>query len=179
LFLDAYSGYHQISLAIDEEEKIAFITPFGIFCYTNMAFDLKNEEATYHKGIQIILETQIKWNIETCIDDVVVKLKRHGDLLDDIKEIFDNLYKYKMMLNPKKCVFGVTSGKLLRYMVSARGIDANPKKVEAIKQLQPPQIQKEIRKQACMMAALSWFISKSGECGMPFYKLLCKEDGFQ
>jgi hypothetical protein len=68
----------------------------------------------------------------------VVKLKKHEDLLDDLKDTFDNLRKYKMMLNPNKCVFNVSSGKLLSYMVSFRWIDANPTKVEAIKKLQPP-----------------------------------------
>jgi hypothetical protein len=63
---------------------------------------------------------------------VVVKLKKHGDLFDDLNETFDILRNYKMMLNPKKCVFYISSGKLLDYMISARGIDANPKKVEAI-----------------------------------------------
>jgi hypothetical protein len=82
------------------------------------------------------------------------------------------------MLNPKECVFGVSSGKLLGYMVSSWGIDANPKKVEAIKKLQAPQIKKEIQKLVGMMAALSQFISKLGERGMPFYKLLHKADGF-
>jgi hypothetical protein len=67
-----------------------------------------------------------------------VKSKKRVDLLDDIKETFDNLYKYKMMLNPKKCVFGVSSEKLLDYMVSSWGIEANPTKVEAIEKLQPP-----------------------------------------
>jgi hypothetical protein len=66
-----------------------------------MAFSLKNGEATYQKGIQIILKTQIRRNVEVYIDDVVVKSKKHGNLLDDLKETFDNLYKYKMMLNPK------------------------------------------------------------------------------
>jgi hypothetical protein len=94
-------------------------------------------------------------------------------------ETFNNLHKYKMMLNPKKCVFGVSSGKLLGYMVSSWGIDANPKKVEIIDKLQPPQTRKEIQKLAGMMAALSRFISKLGECGMPFYMLLRKADGFQ
>jgi hypothetical protein len=83
------------------------------------------------------------------------------------------------MLNHKKCVFGVSSGKLLGYMVSSRGIDANPKKVEAIKKLQPPRIRKEIQKLAGMMTARNWFISKLGERGMPFYRLLRKADGFQ
>jgi hypothetical protein len=108
LFLDAYSGYHQISLTINDEEKIELITPFRIFCYTKMTFGLKNGGATYQKSIQIILEPQIRRNVEAYIDDVVVKSKKRGDLLDDLKEAFDNLYKYKMMLNPKKCVFNVS-----------------------------------------------------------------------
>jgi hypothetical protein len=144
-FLDAYSGYHQTSIAIDDEEKTAFITPFGIFCYTKMAFGLKNGRATYQKCIHIILEPQIGRNVKAYIDDIVVKLKKRGDLLDDLKEIFNNLHKYKMMLNPKICVFSVSSGRLLGYMVSSRGIDTNPKKVEAIKQLQPPQTRKKFR----------------------------------
>jgi hypothetical protein len=100
-----------------------------------------------------------------------------GDLFDDHKGTFDNLRKYKMML--KKCVFGISSEKLLGYMISSQGIDAHPKKVEAIEQLQPPWIKKEIQKLVGMMAALSRFIYKFGEHGMPFYKLLCKINGFQ
>jgi hypothetical protein len=109
----------------------------------------------------------------------VVKLEKHVDLLDDLKETFDNLRKFKIMLNPKKCVFGMSSGKLLGYMVSSWGIHVNPKKVEAIEKLQPPRTRKEIQKLAGMMAALSQFISKLGECDMPFYRLLRKVDGFQ
>jgi hypothetical protein len=131
-FLDAYSGYHQISLTIDDEEKIAFITPFGIYCYTKITFGLKNGGATYHKCIQISLETQIGWNIEAYIDDVAVKSKKRRNLLDDLKGTFNNLRKYKMKLNPKKWVFGVSSGKLLGCMVSTWGINVNLKKVEAI-----------------------------------------------
>jgi hypothetical protein len=106
-FLDAYSGYHQISLSIESEEKIVFITPFEMFCYTKMVFGLKNKGATYQKGIHIFLETQTRENVEAYIDDVVVKSKKCGDLIDDLKETFDNLCKYKMMLTPKKCVLCV------------------------------------------------------------------------
>jgi hypothetical protein len=135
-FLDVYSGYHQISLVVDDEEKIAFITPFGIFCYTKMTFKLKNGGATYQKCIHIVLEPQIGRNVKAYIDNIVVKSKKQDDLLDDLKETFNNLHKYKMMLNPIKYVFGVSSDKLLNYMVSSWGIDANPKKVKAIEQLQ-------------------------------------------
>jgi hypothetical protein len=144
LFLDAYSNYHQISITIHDEEKLAVITPFGIFCYTKMVFRLKNRGATYQKCIHIILEPRIGRNVKAYIDDMLVKSKKRGNLLDDLKETFDNLHKYKMMLNPKKCVFGVSSGKLFDYMVSSRGINANPKKVVAIEQLQPPHTKKEI-----------------------------------
>jgi hypothetical protein len=84
-----------------------------------------------------------------------------------------------MMLNPKKCVFGMSSSNLLGCMVSSRGIDANLKKVEAIENLQPPQTRKEIQKLTDMMVTLSRIISKLGEHGMPFYRLLHKADGFQ
>jgi hypothetical protein len=83
------------------------------------------------------------------------------------------------MLNLKKCVFSVSTGKLLGYMVLSRGIDANLKKVEAIENLQPPRTRKEIQKLADMMAALNRFISKLGERDMSFYRLLRKMDGFQ
>jgi hypothetical protein len=76
--MDAYSGHHQINLAIDEEEKIAFITLFGIFYYTKMAFGLKNVGGggTYHKCVHIILEAQIGRNVEAYIDDIVAKSKK-------------------------------------------------------------------------------------------------------
>jgi hypothetical protein len=130
----------------NDEEKIVFITPFGIFCYTKMMFDLKNGGATYQKGIQITLETQIVRNIKVYIDDVILKSKKHVDLLDDLKETFNNLRKYKMMLNPKKYVFSISSGKLISYMISAQGIDTNLKKVDTSEQLQPPRTQREIQK---------------------------------
>jgi hypothetical protein len=88
-------------LAIDNEEKTNFITPFEIFCYTKMAFILKNGGATYQTGMQIVLEPLIRRNVEAYIDDVVVKLKKHADLLDNLKETFDNLHNYQMKLYPK------------------------------------------------------------------------------
>jgi hypothetical protein len=107
-FLDLYLGYHQINIATDDEEKTSFIMPFEIFYYTKMAFGLKNGGATYQKCMYIILENRIGRNIEAYIDDIVAKLKRYGDLLDDFKETFHNLYKYKMMLNSKKmCVWRI------------------------------------------------------------------------
>jgi hypothetical protein len=101
------------------------------------------------------LGNQIRRNFEAYIDGIMVESEKRGDLVDDLKETFDNLCKYKIMFNPKKCVFGVSSGKLLGYIVLSRGIDANPTKVEAVEKLQPPRTQREIQKLTCIMAALS------------------------
>ena len=97
------------------------------------------------------------------IDDIVVISKSRGDLITDLKETFNNLRKNKMMLNLDKCMFGVSLGKLLRYLVSQRGIEANPKKVKAIEDMQSLCSHKEVQKLARMMAALIRFVSKLGE----------------
>jgi hypothetical protein len=72
-FLDYYSGYHQIDLNPDDEDKTAFIMPHDIYCYKVMTFGLKNAGATYHKAIQKCLASQIGKNVEAYVDDVVVK----------------------------------------------------------------------------------------------------------
>jgi hypothetical protein len=72
-----------------------------------MAFGLENGGTTYQQCVHNVLENQTRRNIEAYIDDIVVKSEKGRDLIDDLKETFDNLHKYKMMLNPKKSVFGV------------------------------------------------------------------------
>ena len=67
------------------------------------------------------------------VDDVVIKSEKAGSFIDDLTETFKNLRKYKMKLNPTKCVFGVPAGKLLGFIVSERGIEANLEKSEPSK----------------------------------------------
>ena len=117
-FLDCYSGYHQIKMAVEDQEKTAFITPFGAYYYVSMTFGLKNAGATYQRAIQRCLEGQIGRIVEAYVDDVVIKTKTSDDLVRDIGEVFQALRKYSWKLNPDKCVFGVPSGKLLGFIVS-------------------------------------------------------------
>ena len=72
------------------------------------------------------------------MDDIVVKTKSHLMLLEDLKETFTNLHAYKVKLNPEKCVFGVPAGKLPGFLVSERGIEANPEKIKAIEHMRKP-----------------------------------------
>ena len=107
-FLDAYSGYHQISMCIDDEEKTAFVTPFGVYCYIKMPFGLKNVKSTYQKCVHIVLGGQIGHNVEAYIDDIIVKSKFKGGLIADLEETFNNLRKNYMMLNHDQCTFGIS-----------------------------------------------------------------------
>jgi hypothetical protein len=131
-FRDVYSGYHQIRLYGPDEIKTAFITPFGCFCYVTMPFGLKNAGATFMRMSQKCLLTQISRNIEAYMDDIVVNSRKGSDLLTDLAETFANLRRYDIKLNPSKCTFGVPGSMLLSFLISKRGIDANPKKISAI-----------------------------------------------
>jgi hypothetical protein len=131
-FLEAYSGYNQIKLKKEDKEKIAFITPYSVFCYQVMPFGLKNVGATDQRMMQNCLGSQIGQNIQVYIDDVVITTKKEESLIDDLKETFDNLDRYKLKLNPTKCSFDVSAGQLLGFLVSARGIEGNPEKIQAI-----------------------------------------------
>jgi hypothetical protein len=128
-FLDCYSGYHQISLRIEDQSKTSFITPFGAYCYTTMSFGLKNVGATYQKAIQNCLGDQIGRNAEAYVDDVVIKSKHSESLISDLDETFKRLRQWRWKLNPTKCVFGVPSGQLLGFLVSQRGIEASTKQI--------------------------------------------------
>ena len=125
-------------MAVEDQEKTAFITPFGAFCYVSMPFGLKSAGATYQRCIQNCLHSQIGRNVHAYVDDIVIKTRREETLLEDLKETFDNLRVYQMKLNPTKCVFGVPAGKLLGFLVSERGIEANPDKIEAVTSLGKP-----------------------------------------
>ena len=117
--MDAYSGYNQIKLKKEDEEKTAFITPYGVFCQQVMPFGLKNAGATYQRMMQNCPGSQIGRNIQVYIDDVVITTREEKSLISDLAETFDNLSRYKLKLNPTKCSFGVSVGQLLGFLVSA------------------------------------------------------------
>jgi hypothetical protein len=102
-----------------------------MFCYQVMPFGLKDVGATYQRMMQNCLGSQIGHNIQVYVDDVVITTRKEESLISDLAETFDNLNRYKLKLNPTKCSFGVSAGQLLGFLVSARGIEANPEKIQA------------------------------------------------
>jgi hypothetical protein len=144
-FLDCYSSYHQISLREEDQIKTSFITPFEAYYYTTILFGLKNAGATYQWAIQQCLKDQIRDQfIKAYVDDVVVKTKVASTLVDDHDQTFKAFNKFQWKLNPKKCIFGVSSGILLSNIVIREGIRPNPEKVEAVMKMKPPKCVKDI-----------------------------------
>ena len=121
-----------------------------------------------------MFRSQIGRNVEVYVDNMLVKSQDEGKLLDDLQETFDTFRQYHMKLNPSKCAFGVSSGKFLGFMVSHRGIKANPDKIQAILDMKPPQNTKEIQSLTGRVAALNKFVSKATNKCLPFFKVLKK-----
>ena len=109
------------------------------------------------------------------MDDVVVKTRDPDMLIADLEETFASLREYQWKLNPNKCIFGVSSRKLLGFIISHRGIEANPEKITAISNMQAPTTIKDVQKLTGCMASLNRFISRLGERGLPFFKLLKRQ----
>ena len=178
-FLDAFQEYHQIPLALDDQEKTFFVTLIGNYHYKVMLFGLKNAGWTYQRMMTKMFESQMGKNIEVYIDDMVVKSKIPSEHIGDLTNIFKILKEHKLCLNASKCSFGVGSSKFLGYMVIHQGIEVNPDHIKVINNLQPPRNPKEVQKLTGMTTALNWFIFRSTDRCRPFFLLMSKWKGFE
>jgi hypothetical protein len=173
-FPDAFSGYNQIQMDELDKEKTTFITDCGLHCYKVMPFGLKNAGATYQKLMNHMFRSQIGRNVEVYVDDMLVKSKIASYHVRDLEETFQTLRHYSMKLNPVKCAFGVSAGKFLGFIVSQRGIEANPEKIQAIMDMQPSTNTKQLQQLTGRVAALNRFVSRATDKCLPFFKILRK-----
>ena len=171
-FMDVFSGYNQIKMAKEDQEKTAFVTSQGLYCYKVVPFRLKNAGATYQRLVNKMFSKQISRNMEVYMDDMLVKSGEEFAHLDDLKETFATLRQYQMKLNSSKCAFGVSSGKFLGFMVSQRGIEANREKVQTILNITSPKTVKEVQKLTGRIVALNRFVSRATDKCLPFFKTL-------
>ncbi|GKA39055.1 NYNRIN-like protein [Tanacetum coccineum] len=173
-FLDAYKGYHQIQMTKKHEEKTAFHTEEGVFCYTKLPFGLKNAGATYQRLVDSAFKEQIGVNLEAYVDDMVIKSQTEQDIIRDVEQSFSTLRKINMKLNPKKYSFGMEEGKFLGYVVTSEGIRANPEKTKVVMDMPSPRTLKQMQSLSGKLAALNPFLSKSAERSPPFIDTLKK-----
>jgi hypothetical protein len=177
--LDCYSGYHQIWMKKEDEPKTSFITPSGTYCYLWMPEGLKNAGGSFSRMNAKVLHSQIGRNELTYVDDIILKSTKQENHVADLQETFANFRQAGLKLNPEKCVFGVKKGKFLGCLVSTKGIEANPSKIEAILRMEPPNSKKGAQRLAVRLASLNRFISRSAERNLPFFEILKSAEVFQ
>ena len=131
-FMDAFSGYNQISMDPNDQEKTSFVTAQGTYCYRVMPFGLKNAGATYQRLVNRMFQKQIGVTMEVYIDDMLVKSTIVELHIAHLSEEFQILRNYNMKLNPAKCAFGVSAEKFLGFIVNHWRIEANPDKIKAV-----------------------------------------------
>ena len=173
-FMDAFSGYNQISMDPDDQEKTSFVTAQGTYCYWVMPFGLKNAGATYQRLVNRMFQKQIGATMEVYIDDMLV-MSTTADLhIAHLSEAFQILRNYNMKLNSAKCAFGVSAGKFLGFIVNHRGIEANPDKIKAVLDMPSSSGIKEVQRLTGRIAALSRFVSRASDKCQPFFQVLKK-----
>jgi hypothetical protein len=150
----------------------------GLYCYVVMPYGLKNALPTFVRAMSKTFGDLIRDKVEVYVDDIVVKTKKRSTLEEDLTLVFDKLRATHTKLNPDKCVFGISAGKLLGFLVLYRGIEANPENIRAIEAMSPPARVKDVQKLMGSLAALSRFISRLAERVLPFFKLLRKTGPF-
>ena len=130
--MDEFLEYNQIMMTIMDKIKTAFITEWGTYCYKVIPFGLKNTGVTYQKAVTTLFHNMMHKEVEVYVDDMMVKSETREGNFEALDKFLARIKRYNLRLNPKKCVFGVTSGKLLGHIVSERGIEVDPEKIKAI-----------------------------------------------
>jgi hypothetical protein len=162
-----------------DEPKTSFITPSGTYCYLRMPEGLKNAGGSFSRMTAKVLHSQIVRNVLTYVDDIIVKSTKQENHITDLLETFANFRQAGLKLNPEKCVFGVKKSKFLGCLVSTKGIEANPSKIEAILRMEPPSTKKGAQRLPGRLASLNRFISRSAERNLPFFEILKSAEVFQ
>jgi hypothetical protein len=163
----------------EDELKTSFITPSGTYCYLRMPEGLKNAGGSFSRMTTRVLHSQIGRNVLTYVDDIIVKSMKQENHIADLQDTFANFRQVGLKLNPEKCVFRVKKGKFLGCLVSTKGIEANPRKIEAILRMEPPSTKKWAQRLAGRLASLNRFISISAKRNLPFFEIMKSTEVFQ
>jgi hypothetical protein len=147
-FLDGNHDYNQIFMAEEDMSKIAFCCPsfISLFEWIVMTFGLKNVGATYQRAMNLIFHDLLGIILEIYINDVIVKSNSMDSHLADLRLALERMHRYGLKMNPLKCVFGVSTSKFLGFTIHEHGIEIDPKKIDSINKVQPPQSKNNMQK---------------------------------
>src|SRR3954464_7112722 len=177
-FLDGYSGYNQNAVAPEDQEKIAFTCPFGVFAYRRMPFGLCNAPATFQRCMQAIFDDMLEKHMEVFMDDFSVFGKSFDNCLTNLALVLERCQQTNLILNWEKCHFMVREGIVLGHKISYKGIEVDQAKVEVISKLPPPMNEKGIRSFLGHAGFYRRFIRDFSKIAKPLTTLLVKDKNF-
>jgi hypothetical protein len=160
-FLDGNAGYNQIFMAEEDMSKTTFRCPgfIGLFEWVVMTFGLKNASATYQRAMNLIFHDLLGIIVQFYIDDIIVKSDSMDNHLANLRLVLERMHQRALKMNPLKYAFGVSAGKFLGFVINEHDIEINPKKIESIQKVQPPQSKNDMQKFLGKVNYLRRFIS--------------------
>ena len=177
-FLDGYSGYFQIEIASEDQEKTTFTCPFGTYAYRRMPFGLCNAPSTFQRCMLSMFSDMVEHIMEVYMDDIIVYGGDFEECLTNLEAILQRCIEKNLVLNWEKCHFMVNQGIVLRHIISSRGIEVDKAKIELISQLPSPTNVKTVRKFLGHAGFYRRFIKDFSKIAKPLYKLLEKDAKF-
>ena len=178
-FLDGYSGYNQIAIALEDQEKTTFTCPFGTFAYRRMPFGLCNAPATFQRCMLSIFSDMVERILEVFMDDFSVFGDSFDDCLTNLEKVLIRCKEKNLVLNWEKCHFMVTKGIVLGHIVSSKGIEVDKSKIELISNLPTPKTVKDIRSFLGHAGFYRRFIKNFSAISRPLCNLLLKDSVFE
>ncbi|GKB21003.1 hypothetical protein Tco_0854926 [Tanacetum coccineum] len=166
-FLQLPKEYIQIRMAKKEEKKIGFHTGELVYCFTHMPKELKNSAATLQRMMEKVLTDQRGRNVETYLEEIVIKSKSEPDLVQDVKETLKKLKRVNIKIDPAMSLFEVKEGRFLDYIVTKEGLRTDPRRIQAIILSPTPKSPNQIRSLFLQLTAISKFILKLAELKHP------------
>eukprot|EP00253_Pinus_taeda_P006082 PITA_06082 len=177
--LDGFSGYNQILVHPDDQEKTTFTTPWGTFMYAKMPFGLMNAGETFQRAMDIVFAEEKDKSVVVYLDDITVFSKKEEDHLKHLERVLLKCRRFDISLNPTKSIFALTSGKLLGHIISKEGIRIDPNRVSAIQKLDLPRSKKEIQSFLGKVNFVRRFIPNFAEVVKNITKMLKKGADFK
>ena len=178
-FLDGYSGYNQIAIAPEDQEKTTFTCPYGIFAFRRMPFGLCNAPGTFQRCMMAIFSDMVEKTIEIFMDDFSVKRNSFDNCLENLRAVLARCEETNLVLNWEKCHFMVQEGIVLGHRISVRGIEVDRAKIEAIEKLPPPSSVKGIRSFLGHAGFYRRFIKDFSQIAKPLSNLLVQGIPFE
>ncbi|RVW91780.1 Retrovirus-related Pol polyprotein from transposon 17.6 [Vitis vinifera] len=174
-FLDGYSGYFQIEIDVEDQERTTFTCPFGTYAYRRMSFGLCNAPATFQRCMLSIFSDMVERIMEVFMDDITIYGGTFEECLVNLEAVLKRCIEKDLMLNWEKCHFMVRQGIVLGHIISEKGIEVDKAKVELIAKLPSPTTVKGVRQFLSHAGFYRKFIQDFSKLSRPLYELLAKD----